>query len=87
MLIMIMMMMMMMKMIENPVTICNSSIAKCMTTINKIYIFFYICIVAATLPGSLRIAVTFRSKEKLPRLSIEDTTWRTTLILGLAVSN
>lgn len=45
-----------------------------------------ICIVA-TLPGSLRIAVTFRSKEKLPRLSIEDTTWRTTLILGLAVSN
>lgn len=46
-----------------------------------------ICIVATTLPGSLRIAVTFRSKEKLPRLSIEDTTWRTTLILGLAVSN
>ena len=50
-------------------------------------IVYVICIVTPTLPGSLRIAVTFRSKEKFPRLSIEATTWKTTLILGLAVSN
>ena len=58
---------------------------------NTLYVFacrmLYVGIVAGTLPDSLRIAVTFRSKEKLPRLSMEDTTWRTTLILGLAVSN